>query len=256
MLSRFSIPLLIAHRGASTAAPENTMVAFELAIRQGAKALELDAKLSADGEVVVIHDQTVDRTTDGHGRVDHLTLNELKKLDAGSWFGSDRKFAGENIPTLDEVLAAVGKRIFINIELTNYAHPVDNLAVKVAHLVIRHNLIDQVFFSSFNPLPLILARRIIPQVPCGLLAGKGFIGRLAHGWTGRLFGFDALNPEKGDVTEQLVRQTHESNRKILVYTVNQVVEMRRLFQLHVDGIFTDDIPLAQHTLMDMGYSQK
>jgi glycerophosphoryl diester phosphodiesterase len=252
MFTRFSRPLLIAHRGASAAAPENTMAAFELAIKQGAKALELDAKLTADGEVVVIHDPTVDRTTGSQGRVDQLTLKDLRGLDAGRWFGEDGAFAGEKIPTLDEVLGTFGGRIVINIELTNYAHIFDNLPVKVVDLVRRHNLTDQVFFSSFNPVALLRVRGALPQVPCGLLAVTGTAGNWTRGWLGRFLGFPALNPEKSDVTEKLVSRVHQLQRFIYVYTVNQPDEMRRLFQMGVDGIFTDDIPLAQKTLRDHG----
>ncbi|NMC78815.1 MAG: glycerophosphodiester phosphodiesterase, partial [Chloroflexi bacterium] len=91
-------PMLFAHRGASADAPENTLAAFRLAVDENADGIELDAKLSADGQVVVIHDQSVDRTTDGHGRVGQLTLAQLKELDAGSSFSPG--FAGERIPTL------------------------------------------------------------------------------------------------------------------------------------------------------------
>lgn len=251
MFSRFSRPVLIAHRGACTAAPENTMAAFQLAVRQGAQVMELDAKLSADGEVVVIHDRTVNRTTNGQGRIDQLTLQQIKSLDAGSWFEGGN-FSGERVPTLEEVLAEFGKNIVINIELTNYAHIFDDLPAKAAAIVRRQKLEDRVFFSSFNPFALMRTRSILLDVPCGLLAFPGFSGKWARGWIGRLLGFDALHPEKADVTQKLIEQTRKSKRPVFVYTVNQTADMRRLFQLGVDGIFTDDIPLAQKTLEEMG----
>ena len=130
-------PVIFAHRGASAHAPENTLAAFELALAQQADALELDVKLSADGHVVVIHDATVDRTTNGHGRVRDLSLADLKKLDAGSFFS--QAFAGENIPTLDEVFESFGKRTFINVELTNYSTPGDALVESVCMLVKKHH---------------------------------------------------------------------------------------------------------------------
>jgi len=133
MLAQLPKPTLFAHRGASAYAPENTLAAFTLAIHQNADAIELDAKLSADGEVVVIHDQTVDRTTDGVGKVNELVLAALKELDAGEKY--DESFRGERIPTLDEVLESIGQKIFINIELTNYASPKDDLPLKVAEIV-------------------------------------------------------------------------------------------------------------------------
>src|SRR5512139_1857475 len=118
VLESLSQPIIFAHRGASAHAPENTLAAFELALAQQADAIELDVKLSADGRVIVIHDSTVDRTTDGHGKVKDMSLADLKALDAGSFFSSE--FAGEKIPTLDEVFEAVGRRTFINIELKNH----------------------------------------------------------------------------------------------------------------------------------------
>jgi glycerophosphoryl diester phosphodiesterase len=110
MFAQIAQPAIFAHRGASAFAPENTMAAFELAVQEKADAIELDAKLTADGQVVVIHDQTVDRTTDGRGRVGDMSLAQLRQLDAGSHFA--RAFQGERIPTLDEVLAALGDKIF------------------------------------------------------------------------------------------------------------------------------------------------
>ena len=122
-------PLIFAHRGASAHAPENTLSAFELALEQGAHGIELDVKLTADGEVVVFHDPTIDRTTGGQGRISQLTLAALRELDAGSSFSE--KFSGEKIPTLAEVFETIGRRAFINVELTNYSTRNDGLADKV-----------------------------------------------------------------------------------------------------------------------------
>jgi len=126
-------PAVIGHRGASAAAPENTLAAFNLAVLLGADAVELDAKLSKDDVPVVMHDPTVDRTTDGRGRVADLTLADLKKLDAGSW--KDAKYTGERAPTLAEVFEAVGSRLWINVELTNYTTRGDGLEAAVGQVV-------------------------------------------------------------------------------------------------------------------------
>lgn len=246
MLMNLPRPAVIAHRGASAYAPENTLAAFELAIDQGADAIELDAKLSADGEVVVIHDRTVNRTTTGSGRVGEMTLKELRALDAGSFF--DITYQGEKIPTLNEVFALVGKRIPINVELTNYASLTDDLPDKVAALVRRHNLTRQVLFSSFNPLALLRIRRLLPEVPVGMLALPGWKGGWARSWVGRLTGYQSLHPEASDVTPALVRKAHARGERVLVWTVNEAQEMERLFKLGVDGIFTDDPPLARKVL--------
>src|SRR5512135_2857797 len=110
-----SQPLVIAHRGSSAYAPENTLAAFRLAAEQEADAIELDVDLTRDGHVIVMHDATVDRTTDGHGRVADLTLDEIRRIDAGAWKGA--AFNGERVPLLEEVFEAVGQRMLINVEI-------------------------------------------------------------------------------------------------------------------------------------------
>lgn len=246
MLNLLPRPTIIAHRGASAYAPENTLAAFELALRQGADAIELDAKLTADGQVVVIHDQTVNRTTEGSGRVKDLTLAELRKLDAGSHF--DIAFQGEPIPTLDEVFKAVGQLTHINVELTNYSSIYDDLPGKVAKLVKRHKLFRRVIFSSFNPVALLRIRRLVPDAPIGLLALPGRKGWLARSWFGRLLTYQSLNLELNDVTPALVKQTHRNGCYLYVYTINQARMMHQLFDMDVDGIFTDDPVLARQVL--------
>jgi len=236
-------PAIIAHRGSSAYAPENTLAAFELAMRQGADAIELDAKLSADGQVVVIHDQTVNRTTPSTGRVNELTLAELRKMDAGSHF--DIAFKGESIPTLDEVFKAVGQLGIVNVELTNYTSITDALPEKVAALVKQHKLGQRVIFSSFNPFALLHIRRLIPEAPIGLLALQGRKGVLARSWLGRLTGYQSLNPQVCDVTPDLVSWVHQRGCKVFAYIVNKENDMRELFAMGVDGIFTDDPVLAK-----------
>lgn len=243
MFETFVRPAIVAHRGSCLYAPENTIAAFLLAVEHQADAIELDAKLSADGRVMVIHDHTVDRTTTGKGVVRQMTLAELKTLDAGSYF--DVTFRGEKIPTLDDVFAAVGRKLPINIELTNYTSMFDDLPERVCALIKKHNLVGHVFFSSFSPLALLRARRALPEVPGGLLATEGPSGAWMRGWPGRLVGCQALHPEKGDVTEKLVTSAHRQGKRVHVYTVNQEEDMRRLFGLGVDGIFTDNPPLAR-----------
>jgi len=238
MLSMISSPIIFAHRGASSYAPENTLAAFDLAYRQKAEAIELDAKLSADEQVVVIHDQTVDRTTQGRGRVKEMSLAALKELDAGSHF--DVAFKGEPIPSLDEVFAAFGQLLFINVELTNYASLMDALPDKVAELVKRHKLSRRVMFSSFNPIALLRIHRLLPETPVGLLALPGNNGSWARSWPGRIVPYQALHPALSDVTATLVGNCHQRGKRVFVWTVNQVEDMRRLIEMNVDGIFTDD----------------
>lgn len=248
MYSSLPRPTIFAHRGACAHAPENTLASFQLALQQNAPAIELDAKLSVDGEVVVIHDQTVDRTTDGTGAVRKMPLAALRELDAGSKF--DSKYKGEKIPTLTEVFETVGGKLFINVEITNYASPFDALPFKVAGLVKYHGLQDKVMFSSFLGRSLRRAHRIVPTVPLGLLASPGIKGGFARSFLTRQTPYQAIHPEVSDVTPALIDRFHSSNRRVHTYTVNDPQIMRQLFNWGIDGIFTDDPAFALKILTE------
>jgi glycerophosphoryl diester phosphodiesterase len=242
MLTSLSQPVIFAHRGASAHAPENTLAAFELALAQNADAIELDAKLSADGVAVVIHDPTVDRTTGSHGQVKDLSFKQLRSLDAGGFFSE--KYRGEKIPSLEEVFEGVGKRTFINVELTNYRTPRDSLVETVCMLVKKSGLQKRVLFSSFFASNLSKARVYLPDVPRGLLAFNGVLGAWARSFGFNFGGYQALHPYLKDVSAQQVQRVHRLNRRIHVWTVNAAEDMRRQFDWGVDAIFTDDPQLA------------
>jgi len=242
MLTSLPQPVIFAHRGASAHAPENTLAAFNLARTQGADAIELDVKLSADGHVIVIHDTTVNRTTGASGKVKDLTLADLRALDAGSFFSSD--FRSEKIPLLDEVFEAVGNRLFINVELTNYSTPRDHLIESVCSLVKKFNLQNRILFSSFFAFNLTKAHSYLPDVPCGLLTYGGLLGAWARSF-GFAFGdYAALHPYLTDVSQHQVARVHRLKRRVHVWTVNAEKDLRRLMEWNVDGIFTDDPQLA------------
>jgi glycerophosphoryl diester phosphodiesterase len=252
MLRDLPNPIIFAHRGSSHYAPENTLAAFQLAIEHKADAIELDAKLTKDGEVVVIHDQTVDRTTDGKGRVDELTLPDIKELDAGSYF--DVTFKNERIPTLREVFEIIKDRIIINVEITNYSSPFDLLPAKIADLVKQNDLVNTVFFSSFNPIALRKIHQLLPNAPIGFLTFSGISGKLARSWLSHLIPYQSLNPAKQDVNVALLTKFHSKNKKVYVYTVNEPEEMNTLYKMGVDGIFTDDPLLARKVLNESDHA--
>jgi glycerophosphoryl diester phosphodiesterase len=242
MLPDLPRPVIFAHRGASVYAPENTLASFNLAVTQGTDAIELDAKLSADNQVVVFHDSTLERTTNGTGHVAHKTVAELRALDAGAFFSN--KFSGEKIPLLEEVFEAVGKKTFINIELKNYTTPFDQLVEKVCTLVAKHELEDRVLFSSFNAANLKQARQLMPNVPRGLLARGGWAGAWARSF-GFTFGeYAALHPCIRDVDAQQIQRVHRLKRLVHTWTVNEVEKVRQLKEWGVDGIYTDDPRMA------------
>lgn len=219
-------PKIYAHRGANEHAPENTMAAFQLALDQHADGIELDAMLSEDGQVVVIHDDTVDRTTNGSGRVREMTLEQIRSLDAGK---------GERIPTLEEVLERFGGKLLINIELKNYASIFDALPIKVAKLINHFGLEDSVLISSFNPLNFPRIRRRLPDVKIGMLTQPN----QAKFWMWRLFKYNALHPHYSDVDKPLVETMHAQGRQVNVWTPDDAEEIIRLAELHVDGIITN-----------------
>ncbi len=239
-------PTIFAHRGASAYAPENTVTAFNLAIQQGADALELDAQLTVDGQVVVMHDLAVDRTTNGTGRINRLTLTELQRLDAGAHF--EASFMGEKVPSLAEVFEKIGSQIFIDVELKNYATPTDDLPLRVVGLMRQYGLEQSVMLSSFNPLALVRAHRLLPEAPIGLLTMKGRKGALLRSWVGRLVPHQAIHPAWMDVTPSLIRINHQHGYRVHPFTINDPAKMRALFYDGIDGLFTNDPPLARKVL--------
>lgn len=247
MLENFPRPLLLAHRGDLTHAPENTLPSFIQAIQKGADGIELDAKLTVDGHVIVIHDSTVNRTTNGSGKVATFTLDEIRNLDAGAWF--DEKFTGTKVPLLEEVFESVGKDKMINIELTNYySTPRDNLAVKVCELIKRHNNQSQILFSSYLTSNLKITAQILPEVPRGLLALPGPLGLWARSF-GFMFGdFQALHPHITNTSREQMQRAHRLKRRVHVWTANTPEEVQRLKEWGADGIFTDDPATAVQAL--------
>jgi len=221
--------MAIAHRGASTVAPENTIAAFEEATRLGCRAIEFDVRMTQDGVPVVIHDETVNRTTNGHGRVGDLTQLDLVRLDAGSWMHP--RFAGTRIPTLDEALRAI----------LPVATPVLELKTKVdAELLVRmlsrHGAIDDSLVISFLPEHLIPLRRQSKEVPLGLLA-ETWSDDLPHRCRQLDAGVlvlscDLLNPGR-------VLAAERAGLEVWCYTVNDIGMMAACAAMGTRGIITD-----------------
>jgi glycerophosphoryl diester phosphodiesterase len=246
LAAHFDRPLIFAHRGANTNAPENTLAAFELARQEGADGIELDVKLTGDGQVVILHDQTVDRTTDGHGLLRSFSLPELKKLDAGSWF--DRAYAGEPIPTLADVFKKFGSSILYDIELTNYAAPLDDLPRKVAQLIQQFRLSQNVLVTSFLPIALAGFQRVIPTVPAGLIALRGLPGSLSRSALGRWLVPQAVIPYYTDLTPHYIQAQARMKRSVIPWTVNEPEAFRRMFDWGVGAIITDVPAIARRAL--------
>lgn len=239
-------PLIYAHRGASAYAPENTISAFVRAVEQGADGIEFDVKVTRDGKVIVLHDQSLDRTTTGAGNYKKYSFDELRKLDAGIKFQGIYKDV--RIPTLEEVFEAVGGRLGINIELTNYATPNDDLINKIAEILEQINDHSRIIFSSFNWGNLRKARSLCPDIPCGLLAMPSITGWVSRSFLAQNVPHEALHPYYSDVNGKNVETIHRQGKKMNVWTVDDPKEMVRLRDLGVDMIMTDDPLLAIQAL--------
>jgi glycerophosphoryl diester phosphodiesterase len=247
MFNQMNRPIIFGHRGACAHAPENTLASFRLAVEEGADFIELDAKLSKDNQVMVIHDPTVDRTTNGKGKVNELSLTELKTLDAGSHF--DTKFASEKIPTLDEVFKAVGQKIYVNVELTNYSSKNDNLIALVAEVVKANQMEERVIFSSFLPKNLVNIHRLVPQAPTAILCLSGLYGLLSRSFLMLGTSPAMVHPYLMDTTAALVKREHRRGRRVHVWTVNEKSDIDHMIEIGVDGIFTDNPKFAKDILM-------
>jgi glycerophosphoryl diester phosphodiesterase len=239
-------PLNFAHRGASYEAPENTIAAFLLAAELGADGIELDAQLSKDGEVAVIHDFSLDTTTDGHGPVAAKAMAELQELDAGSWF--DPIFAGQQIPTLQQVVDAVGQRLLLNIELKTSSLMDSRLAKAVVHIVEENHLMDRVVLSSFNHLALRKVRQLNPWIPIGLLYSPGMPLPLRRTWLRPLLRPEALHPSHEMLDPKTIRWAKERGYRIHTWTVDDPGMMWRLTRLGVDIIITNRPDLLSQVL--------
>ena len=223
--------MVIAHRGASGTCPENTLAAFRRAVDLGAPMVELDVQLTADGEVVVIHDPTLERTTDGCGPVGDRTLAEIACLDAGGWFGA--AFRGERVPTLTEVLAAVP--VGVNVELK--PGPARELEGRALAAVERAGALGRVVFSSFDPDSLLRLRQASAAAEVAVLLGAGSLPealRLAERVAAR-----ALHLRNDRITPAAMATIAPTGLPVRAWTVNDAVEFRRLATAGVSGVFTD-----------------
>lgn len=228
-------PLIFGHRGASHAAPQNTLSAFERAAEMGADGVELDVRLSSDGVPVVIHDERVDYVTNGAGAVADLTVYELQTLDAGVRY--DQSFAGERIPTLEEVLENFGTRLLTNIELKAFGRRDAALAIAVVDVVRRLGLAKRVWFSSFKPYALSQARLVAPEIPCGLLYDITSIGTLAFGF---ITSHEALHPHHVLLSASGIRKAHRRGLWVAAWTVDDVERAKTLADWGVDAIITNE----------------
>jgi glycerophosphoryl diester phosphodiesterase len=235
--------LIFGHRGASAYAPMNTLPAFELAAKQGADGVELDVHFSQDKQLIVLHDFTVDHTTDGTGDARDMTLAELKALDAGSWKGAE--YTDIQIPTLDEVFEAIGQKLYVNVEIKSETEDTDGVEQAVADCIRRNNMQARVIVSSFNPLALKRFRDIMPAVPIGYLYMSDdqpfaeVMETLPH---------EARHPHYPMIDRAYMEWTKRKGYRVNAWTVDDPARAIELKRLGVDAIITDTPDVMREAL--------
>ena len=226
-------------------APENTMAAFELAVELGADALELDLHLTRDNELVVIHDDTLDRTTDGSGPVHHRSLGELMRLDAGRWFGEG--FAGQRIPTLAQVLDRFAGKVPLALEVKAGSTFFPEIEEKVVSALREHAAIGDSAVASFDHYALRRLKEIEPTIrTAALLVGRP-VSLSALAGPAKA---DGLALEASFVTKTEVEACRASGLQLVVWVVNDPAQMRHFIKLGVDGIITDRPDLLRLALSE------
>lgn len=228
----------IAHRGASGSAPENTMAAFSKALEIGVDGVELDVHASADGKVVVMHDGSLDRTTNMQGKISELPWQQIQTADAGSWFGSE--FAGEQVPQLCDALDLICKQAIAVVEVKD-----GNAASAVASAIQRTGTAQGVTIISFIPEVLVEMRTLLPQVPSALLIGSlrdnspqaqavECVSRTCE------HAANALDIHHGQVTPEFSYELRRRGVGLWVWTVDDVGRMRELVSMGVQGITSNN----------------
>lgn len=227
--------LIFAHRGSAGTHPENTMAAFEAAVKAGAEGLEIDIHLTKDGVPVVIHDDTVDRTTNGTGRVKDYTLEELKKLDAGSWFNAN--FEGAVIPTLEEVLHWMSPTsLLLNIELKSGVVRYEGIEQKALDLVRKYDLMERVIFSSFNHYSLVEIKRLEPSADTAILFMEG----IYEPWDyAKRIGASGLHCFLPVAVPELFQGAAQAGMPVRPFPVNKDEHMAGLIKAGCAAIITD-----------------
>ena len=234
MSQELVLPKIFAHRGGRQTTPENTNAAFKNSMHLGVAGIELNVQRCSTGELVVIHDEDINRTTNGVGLIKDISLAELKRIDAGSWF--DEKFARETIPTLQEVLEIIDGHLVINIELKNLPVSYDGIDDDLLALLSHYPHPDTIIISSFDHR-LLLQVSQKTDIAIGLLAGCAFYDMHAYATT---LNASFWHPPYDIVCSELVEEAHEVGLLVNVWTVNDAKRWRSLIEMGVDGIITDD----------------
>ena len=223
---------VMAHRGDSGNAPENTLAAFRQAIEMGADWIELDVRLTKDDVLVVMHDRTVDRTTSGKGAVADMTYAEIRALDAGSWFGA--AFKGERVPSLQEALELNAQHTRWNIEIKATSNTTWNPAQKVLEQVYHAGIADRCLISSFDEEALLQVHTLDSSIATAIIgSGRALLDKAAVTFA------RMINPNKKGTDASLVTEAHQRGLMVNVWPLDDPEEMRRYIDMGVDSITTN-----------------
>lgn len=232
--------LIFAHRGYSANFPENTMLAFQKAEEVGADGIELDVQLTKDGEIVVIHDEKVNRTTNGKGYVKDFSYSELKRLDVG--YHMKTIVQKQPIPSLKEVLEWMTTTgINCNIELKNNVFPYEGMEEKVIELIREYDLEDRIIISSFNHYSIVHSYRIAPEIETATLLGNAVYMPWVYAESIKAKG---IHPKYSAYRDDILKKTLENGIAVRPYTVNKEKHMEKLFRIGCTAIITDNPALA------------
>lgn len=234
------MPLILAHRGANKAAPQNTIPAFEKAVQFNSDGIETDVHLSKDGEIVICHNYTVDATSNGKGLIDDMTFSELRRLDFGSYFKNE--FKGTTIPTLFELLNVVNDMTLINIEI-KAPKKKNDLVKKTIEEIHKFGIQDKIIISCFDPECLYQAKEFDKRIKTGLLYEKGELGAeiMSFGVVKycKQLNVAAAHPEHILMTEELIYDLHDNNIAVNPWTVDKKEDILKYSKWGCDALITN-----------------
>ena len=233
------LPLVIAHRGDRTNAPENTISAFKRALELGADGIELDVRLTKDDQLVVFHDRCLERTSNGVGPVNHCTQQEVLALDAGSWFGPE--FKGEHPPTLDEVLESLPADFLINVEMKVIMKGMRLIAHKTAEIVRRHARWDSTLVASFNPISLWELRKIEPQINRGYIWSKNHPFPIRSRIFSPLVQANWYDPANDTYNTKLHRKFQANGARVLAWDLDFDQHIEKMAAVRLEAFVTDSL---------------
>ena len=233
------LPLIIAHRGDVTNAPENTIPAFRKALDLGADGIELDVRLTKDERLVVFHDRCLDRTSNGSGPVNHRTQDEVLGLDAGSWFGPG--FKGERPPTLDEAFESLPADFLINVEMKVIMKGMRLIAHRVAEVVRRHARWDSTLVASFNPISLYELRKTEPQISRGYIWSRYHPFPIRSRCFSPLVQADWYDPANDSYNPALHRKFQAGGSRVLAWDLDFDRDMEKMAGARLEAIVTDSL---------------